>query len=748
MAEPFQYNVADARDNLRELDAFYFDNLENTDQVMLGDSEINLAWKISTPDKVPTLRWFLENYTWPTNADKQRSVVDPVVKGNPVIGIWRQVNVRDMKRTEQGQEFFYVILTLRKGYIETLLDAEDELDWSEARVEQVRQLPAGTCTANPGGSTVSEFVICKWNNISPYKVEAIKTEIEGLDSSTFAPVIRGEAYGSNFHRLYVADNIETDGSATISLLLATPQFTLTGFQTWATHKQTSVTYHWDVPRAIAQVLIDVEQGLGKSVVPSYNPTQGLVDIVVYVKDFSGASITGITLVDMCDYTMYGSLYWGVSDPDLYACPSYAPGLVYYKDISDNGDGSYDVSIRTRKARFRNYPLRQSLESVMTERYEHLQMNVTTEDVPDISSIPVGTIYRQSRNPNDDCSSTYDTSYDRGIELTVDQTAIANTKFETDYEKTIRNTASVQTASSAIGYIYRVNNSINDFDLYDITMQTRKAVNVDQSERRTSSSAFVNDYETIERNNAAPISVADQTPGTIIVADNNLNDFGLYDNVERKKVAVKVEEERLRTLSSSVAEQYSRNTKNDTAPITTVDGVEARIYRVSYNLNDFKLYDSTEQVLMSKPIELYYPIYTRQGAGWKRVFRNLPNSTLQTRLADLPTDGSTSISINDDSTYDGQMGYSPTNGGSSFANSVGNAYWISKEYVYDATRKKVYTYWYPNYRLFFAIRQDAANAMHGQHKCGEDSKPRYEHGLWEAQYATAPTVTATTTSLFN
>ena len=870
MADPQQYNVALAREKLRALDAFFFENMENTEQLLIGDAEVNIAWKVSTPEAIPNLRYYLDNYTWATNPTKQRWIVDPQIKEVPLLGTWRQVNVRDIKRTEKGTEFYYVILTLRKGYIRTLV-TETVVDYSEARLEQCRQMPAG----NDGATPVSEFIILKWNNVSPDKVDAVKGELEALEADTFAPVIRGETLGTAFHRLYVASNIETDGSATISMLLAKPEFTLTGCQTWATAKQSTVTYHWDVPRRIAQALIETLKGTGKSVVPSYNPAQGLVDIVEYARDYTAfGSITGTVLADLCDYTMYGDLYWGVSNPNSYTCPVYVPGVMYYKDFSDNGDGSYDVSIRSRKARYRNYDLRQSMESALTERYERIQMSVTSEAVPDISTVPAGSLYRQQRTPNDDCSSTYDTSYDRGMpktvtlkliqssafedvyesvdrnkatvadttnhvdgyiyvmnpqmndfgiydttnrirkakESTLGRNASISSGFEIDYERTLRNTATVLTAPASVqgfiyrvdnekndfgiydaretvraavygemtrsmstsskfeidyarivrnsasviiapaqtnGYIYRIRNNFNDFKMYDADEDVRQGVYAEIGSHQVSSSAFSDDYDRTVRNSTSIITALAQVAGSIYTVDSSTNDFGLYDGQERAKLAKEVDTGRIRTLSSGVSEVYQRVVRNKADILDTTSGVETYIYKTSNDVNDFRLYDAGEQVIKSKPVELYHTFSTNYGTGWIRVFRNLPIATLEARLDALPINPHISIQIQDDLTYDGTLMYSPGSNNSATTFSGADAYWVSNDLVYDSTRRKVYKYSYPNYRKFYAIRQSAANAMNNAFKCGENDKPRYEHGLWEAVYATEPEVTSapTATALF-
>ncbi len=806
MADPKDFNVEDAREKLKALDAFLFDNMENTDQLLLGDAEINIAWRLSTPDALPDLRYYIENYTWTTNAKPQRYVVDPEIKGEPIKGTWRQAYVRDFKRVEQGVDFYYLILALRKGYIETLL-VSGAFNWSEARLEQDRQLPA---TTSPGSTTVSEFLIVKWNNISPYKIDAVKAEIETQDANAFHPVIRKEDLGANFHRLYVASNIETDGSGTISLLLAQPEFTLQCFQAYGTDKSTTVTYYWDVPRTLAQGVISALALIGVSTIPSYNPTQGLVDIVAYKRDFTEGSITGLTLQSTCAFTMYGDLYWGTTSPNNYTCPTYAPGYMYYKDVNNNGDGSYDVIIRTRKANYRNYATMQTYESPLMERYERSQMSVTTQAVPSIDVNLPGFIYRQNLTPNDDCASNYDTSYDKAIAnmesirlvrstllediyetvyhnyATADNSTphvagyiyafnsnmnnfgvydntgqirkakaatvaihqTATNLFEVDYEKISRNSSSVVIAPDhVVGFIYRASNNLTDFATYDASEMTKKAVEVDIPTRCVSETAFVYDYERIERNHAAVLQASPNTPGYIYVANSDANGFGLYDNTERFKVSKEVDTGRRCVLSSGAKEVYDRIIRNKASVLDITTGIPGYIYRAMNDLNDFKVYDVSEQIIKSTPIELYHVFNTSYGQGWIRVFRNEPLATLNGWLDDLPYNPHISIQIQDDLTYDGTLMYSPGAINSATTFSGASANWISNDFVYDSTRKKVYKYSYHNYRQFFAVRQDAADAMNNGFRCTENDKPRYEHGLWEAVYATTPTVTAADTSLF-
>lgn len=810
MADPQQYNVDDCRQKLKALDAIFFDNMENTEQLLLNDAEINIAWKVSTPDAIPALRYFIENYTWPTNTQKQRYVVDLQVKGKPILGTWRQVNLRDLKRVERGEDMYYVILTLRKGYLTTLKKGTPTavLDWSEARLEQDREMPATTA---PGRTTVSEFLIVKWNNISPDKIDSVKGELEAEGADAFHPIIRLEDLGANFHRLYVTSNIETDGSGTVTLLLSQPEFTLQAFQAYGTNKSTTVTYYWDVPRTLSQSVISALALIGVSAIPSYNPTLGLVDIVAYKRDFTSGSLTGLVLGSQCSFTLYGDLYFGVTDVNSYECPIYAQGYMYFRDVNDNGDGSYDVFIRTRKATYRNYATAQTYESPLMERYERTQMSVTTQAVPDINVNLQGFIYRQNRTPNDDCSSSYDTSYDKAIANMENQRFVRSTLFEDVYETVYHNYATADnTTPHAAGYIYAFNSNMNGFGVYDNTAQTRKAKAATVPNHQTVTTVFEIDYEGMYRNSLSYITAPDHVRGYIYRASNNLtdfgtydastgikqavekdiatrlvtdtafeygyqriernhqavlnatantasfiytvnstvNDFGLYDNMENIRNAKEIDEGRRCVVSSGVNEVYNRIIHNKTSVLDVTNGVAGYIYKAMNNLNDFKVYDANEQIIKSEPVDLYHVFNTSYGQGWIRVFRNQPLSILDGWLDALPYNPHISIQIQDDLTYDGTLMCTPSavNGAASFSGSTAD--WYSNDLVYDSTRKKVYKYTYYNHRSFHATRNAAAIVMNDKYRCGGNDKPRYEHGLWEAAWADEPTVAPYSTTLFD
>lgn len=794
---PSQFNVAHAREKLAELDAEFFVLAENTDTPLIDDSEVSIAWKVSEPEVIPSLRWYLELYTWPTNTSEQKYVDNPTIKGQDMLGTWRQAFVREVKRVENNSDVYYIVLTLRKGYLTTILSGA-AIDWSEARLDNSRELPPGTSTVTPGGNTTSEFIIVKWNNVSPFNVESVKDELISFDADSFAPTIRDEVIGTSYHRLYVTSNIENDGSATVSLLLAQPEYVLESFATWHTSKQTNVIYHWDVPRTIAQALIDAEQGTGKTVVPSYSSTEGLVDIVVYEKSFETSSLGTIVISDSCDNTVYLTPYWNVAYNAIgsYDCPAYSSGIEYWKDVSNNGDGAYDVFIRARIARRRDYPLKQSMESIMTESWEELAINVTSSDtsIPDISSIPVGTIYRQRRTPNDNCTSNFQTSYDYGIYADVPEKRTMAAKFESRYSSTLHNNASVDDTTSfevgyirmqenalnafglydinktvrmaanggfydiqsnvdffsvqydslvrnqaaeyaapdhAAGFIYVASNDMNDFGLYDAKVIVKAAVERTQVNRRSRSTMFENDAESIYRNAATSIAIGDHDPGYIREASSVFNEFGLYDSTHVERAAKMASVDTLRTALAGTQDEYSYAVRNSMVPYALPDtAVVGKVEVASSNLNDFGVYDIATQSRVSKPVSFESTFNDVGGTAWIRVFRNVLSADLAAWIGALPANRNNSVSlyINDDLTYSGQMSYTVATSGAGIG--ATNADWYEYKYKVwnDPTGGQILIHWNS---LWEATSANAASKMTGQYLTKE---PRYAFGLWEAVYA--------------
>ena len=394
-----------ARDVLQEGDAKILPNLDDTYAHLVGDAELTRGWVEGASSKIPLLVDALDTFTSMANLDTgpSRFVDNPTASGEIYPGRWRQAFVRILKQAGTGgrPDKYIIAQTLRRGYIEKLINEDStDLDWTEARLDNKRSLPGDSSPTN----AEEKYIIVRWPNVSPDVVEAIKATIQALDATTFHPIIRKEDMGTGFTRLWCTSSIEDDGSATVSLLLAQPRFQVTGFDSVGSEREADITYLWNVPKVIAQGVIDAERATGKSLTASYNNELGVVDIVVRTKDFTGITALGDVSRRNCNADETRDYRWGVSlavaeATDIGVVPD---GSTVAKEIRANGDGSYDVIITTRTVNFRNIPAFLSEAAINHSITEEKKLNLTTQS-PGIISSPIGQIQTQRRIDKDDCS---------------------------------------------------------------------------------------------------------------------------------------------------------------------------------------------------------------------------------------------------------------------------------------------------------------------------------------------------------
>ena len=337
-----EQNILAFIEQLSEADAVPFNNMELLGVPLLGDLDIVRGWEEIEIDDVPTLMYCLELYTSAKNAEANtplKYVDDPMINSEVFSGRFRAASLH--RRTTGNGDLSTIVQVLRRGYITSLVTAS-VLDWSEARLENGKDLPAGTNATNPGGTTTENYVLVKWPNVSPDHVRTIVASINALAPASFNPTIRSQSYGTGFHRIYTTHEIEDDGSATIILLLASPEYRLTGFRSWFGGDQEEITYLWNVPKELAQAVIDAGKGVGKSIIPSYSSQSGLVDLVIYSRELLGRSLLGVLTESNCDSYTMSSFYMGTYYPALYVIPqSTDPGFSYRKRIGDNADTAQD-----------------------------------------------------------------------------------------------------------------------------------------------------------------------------------------------------------------------------------------------------------------------------------------------------------------------------------------------------------------------------------------------------------------------
>jgi hypothetical protein len=168
-----------------------------------------------------------------------------------------------------------------------------------------------------------------------------------------------------------------------------------------------------VPKDLVQTIVDAwKTEAGRSASVSYNKDQGLVDLILYDKDFAGNTLVDIS-ARSCSYVETKTYYWGIADPSTYTIPdSTADGYSYTKAVYEASDGGYDVVITTRQSIYRNYAERMFYKSAMSQMKERVQLAVTDQAVPDVTvAATAGTTRRQDIKYNTDCSKDVTTTID-------------------------------------------------------------------------------------------------------------------------------------------------------------------------------------------------------------------------------------------------------------------------------------------------------------------------------------------------
>jgi hypothetical protein len=452
---------------LAEAEAKLFPRFDDTGRPLLRDVEIQRGWIESVPEKASQLVDYLEIYTSAKNDEPLLYVDDPVASGEIFEGRYRNAFTQRIKQSDGRGGFEHVIIqTLRKGFIENVLLEAGTIDWSEARVQKGRSLPPGDYDA-----TSEHYLMVFWPGVSPDAVKKVVDQINGRPDDNIDNVrIREEAYGDNWHRVFTTYQMEEDGSATVFMFLALPEYTLYGLQGHLTDRQTDVTYVWGVPKGLAQDIITAFQATGRSARASYNTQQGLVDLTLYARDTTGLEIEDDVSRLNCNATETTDYYWGISQNDAentYNIPAQSDGWTYSKNIRSNGDGSFDVTITGRQVSYRTYAFANTRVSGLSSEQEDKRLGLTNDaNIPDISSPAQGDIYEMRRRINDDCSKDIITVIRRSVadDFVFDSRQAGLT---TSIARRWRNSRSVIDATTAVqGSIYVARNRLNDDLSYD------------------------------------------------------------------------------------------------------------------------------------------------------------------------------------------------------------------------------------------------------------------------------------------
>lgn len=401
-AETLIGQLADSRWKLRE-------RLDSTFATLIEDGEIQRVLALANSQDLADYENWIETYTAEANAETVTALkyVDGLIIGERTFsGRWRQAYTKLIRIDENP----FIVQVLRKGYITTLMtsDVVPVFDWTEARVDT---------EDSRATTTPLERLRVRFPNVSPDNVEAVIDEIFALDVDGFEPVIRGEAYGTDFYRQFVTYRIEADGSATIILQVSKTQVTKSTYSQIGTEDEEAITNHWDVPPSLFNGIIEnfkwtdnptnTVENIGASAGASYDPREDLYDIILRAPAADASvSITDVLTQENCTWKTWTSFWWGLTEAEAIDATHSIPAVVdgnysYTKSLGKQRGGKYMVTVKKRQALAGSRDITITLRAGVTETH-HLawgQLAATEPPVPAVGSEQrVSAIGR-----NDDCS---------------------------------------------------------------------------------------------------------------------------------------------------------------------------------------------------------------------------------------------------------------------------------------------------------------------------------------------------------
>lgn len=194
-----------------------------------------------------------------TVAAECHAISGPLADGCAQAGLYRVV-----RNYEDPQFPGWILQLLRRGWISGLVSGTagvEVVDWSEARLGSgetgsVLPAPAG---AGVGATCQRRVLNISWPCVDPTKLRGIVASMMALTpghAAWQAATIRGEALGTGWVRLGVADHLADDGSGVIELVLAKAEAVFEFVSKAGTTSETRETVVHGVPANLVQTYAD------------------------------------------------------------------------------------------------------------------------------------------------------------------------------------------------------------------------------------------------------------------------------------------------------------------------------------------------------------------------------------------------------------------------------------------------------------------------------------------------------------
>jgi hypothetical protein len=577
--------VDSCREQLRIEHAKFFPGTEHASTPITNVKEVRVGWEFSSNKDFSQLENFLQLYTWPKNEKQQRWVQDPVVDGVVLTGRWRQAfTTRVERRDSQGSDVvtFWIVLTLRLGWAESL-------DWGEARIAE----GASTQTnAETLGSAVSDdkagIVRVLFPNFSPYYAESA---IVAVGETVSDARVQEQTLSGVWYVNIASLQEQQDGSHSLVLTLAKNKYILNSYRDYLFIRGGILSYAHNVPKGVAQTLIDELKAKGYSVTASFNQGEETVDLVATAYRYNELLLLGHVSSINCDSVSYANLYLGVSGPDAYQLPySTSPGYSYSRQINES-QGAYDIITTMRVRRQRDYDqTRDGNGPLMTTDVYRRFGVLGPSGLYTLPDPEVGKDFNRQMQVQDDCSideqiSTSKAVYRRTDEFTARQSALTSVK-EIGFANAHGSQVPYHTANR--GKIVELSSSLNRFSYYDGRHVEQSAVPFTVALRQTGQDAFTQTHEKV-RLNAEQLDAVSREQGEVVDQNVSVNALGYYDQTIRSQRGVKASHA-FDSRRDALSAVDVVDTANDDQEMSLPSPVAGYAYSGEQSLNRFSYYD--------------------------------------------------------------------------------------------------------------------------------------------------------------
>jgi len=302
------------------------------------DAEITLTFPIPYGAFEECRRWVYENRQLITENETSFDLTD---------GVWRLKKCQMAPaKTEEGDNYAgNLALTYAKGFYSSI-------DWDSARIVQIdKSVGNSTDSGVTDGASDNPqlFFVVRFPYCSP---DSVYSMVQSLSATTYTDkVVRGQTLSGEWNVVSAGSKLEEDGTHSIYLTLALPKYVLKAYTDLNGINQEDVIYLWNVPKDIAQNILDgwkTVGGTGASASADYSDDKKLANLTLRKKTLNkpNHSIEGLEV--SCDTTQSIHLGWGyeIDDIDPFVEAHNAPMVTGSRQInvSSRGDGLFDVSI--------------------------------------------------------------------------------------------------------------------------------------------------------------------------------------------------------------------------------------------------------------------------------------------------------------------------------------------------------------------------------------------------------------------